>query len=167
MRPTTVLRPHPQLQRPSLIEYFVSSCCDEEEAESPDGEGDLTPIAPQSQAMMTDGCGKRASGLAYCLRDKGPFVTDPELREVRILDFSDFDTASLHRWRRSAHRLFPNGNLNWVPTDVDVWNPVPGDLQKQTRPSCCSTMVAVTWMGSCPATGLRTGRHLQFKWRLD
>ena len=142
---------------PSLIEYFVSSCCDEEEAESPNNEGDLTPMAPQSQAMMTDGCGKRASGLAYCLEGQRAFVTDPDQKEVRILDFSDFDKPQLLFIDGVAARIdsCPNGNLNWVPTGIDVWNPVPGDFAEPDTAICCSTMVAVTWMD--PALPLDSG----------
>ena len=144
---------------PSLIEYFVSSCCDEEEApaEPLNAGGGLTPVAPMSQALVTGGCGKRASSLAYCLEGQRAFVTDRELKEVRIVDFTEFDKPKPLLINGIPARIdsCPNGNLNWVPTDIDVWNPVPGDFAEPDTAICCSTMVAVTWMD--PALPLDSG----------
>ena len=156
---------------PSLIEYFVSSCCDEEEAptEPLNAGGELTPMAPQSQALVTGGCGKRASSLAYCLEGQRAFVSDPELKEVRIVDFTEFDKPKSLLIDGLPARIdsCPNGNLNWVPTDVDVWNPVPGDFAEPDTAICCSTMVAVTWMD--PALPLDSGLVAIYdsNWRLD
>ena len=141
-----------QCMEPSIIEYLVSSCCCCSTAVPVNAPPPTAGLLPEgggaTSSMMSSDCGQDAKSLAYCFEGARAFVTDPQNKQVRILDYSNVNYPQplfLGGSMPAAIDTCPNGNLNWAPTDVDVWNPGAGNFAEGDTSVCCSTMVAVSW----------------------
>jgi hypothetical protein len=142
---------------PSVIEYMLSSCCSTAVANAPPPTAGLLPEGGGTSSLVSSDCGQSAKNVGYCFEGQRAFVADPYNNSVRILDYSNlsYPEPLILDDVPAVIDSAPNGNLNWAPIDVDVWNPGNGNFAEPDTSICCSTMVAVAWVD--PNTPLDSG----------
>ena len=142
---------------PTVIEYMLSSCCSTAVTSATPPTATLLPPGGQTSALLSSDCGQGAKNIGFCFEGQRAFVADSENQSVRVYDYSNLNYPEPLILDTLPVEIdaAPNGNLNWAPVDVDVWNPGTGNFAEPDTSVCCSTMVAVAWMD--PNTPLDSG----------